>query len=76
MKYKSIYRGTTDILKHNIKIMQGSFLSEMGRAMFAGHLHVHFLPVGGTVELRVNAWLIHNCPCCRGDEELLVDTVS
>lgn len=43
---------------------------------FAGHLHVQSLPVGGPVELRVNARLIHYSPWCRGDEELLVDAVS
>lgn len=39
-------------------------------------LHVFSSPVGGTVELGVNARLIHDCPWRRGDEELLVDAVS
>lgn len=34
------------------------------------------LAVGSAVELRVNTWLIHNCPRCRGDKELFVDAVS
>lgn len=34
------------------------------------------LPVGGAIELGVNARLVQNCPRCRGDKELLVDAVS
>lgn len=33
------------------------------------------LPVGGTVELGVDALLVHHGPGCCGDKELLVDAV-
>lgn len=48
----------------------------MGRAPFACRVRVQSLPVGGAVELRVDALLVHQCPGGRGDEELLVDAVS
>lgn len=38
--------------------------------------YTRWVSVGSAVELRVNTWLIHNCPRCRGDKELFVDAVS